>query len=84
VTVSIAAAVAAGAVVLALTTDLDRFLVYAVWVAPVVVLIPYAYAPAGRRAYGLWTVVAALVLPAVASVWVIWLVLSRGVIGRHP
>jgi hypothetical protein len=76
--------VTAGATALALLTDLPAFLVAAVWIAPVVVLIPYAYPPAEQRQYGAWTVVAALVLPAIATSWVVWLILTHGVIGRHP
>jgi hypothetical protein len=77
VTGSIVVVIASGAAALALLTDLPSFLVYAVWVAPVVVLIPYAYPRAERRRYGIWTVLAALVLPVVAAVWVVWLVLNR-------
>jgi hypothetical protein len=84
VTVLIIVVVGSGVASLALLTDLPQFLVYAVWIAPVVVLIPYAYAPAERRPYGAWTVAAALVLPAIAATWVVWLVLTRGVIARHP
>lgn len=65
-------------------TDLEFFLASGIWVAPVVVLIPYAFPQGGRRAYGLWTVVAALALPAFSGIWVVWLVLTRGVIGHHP
>ncbi len=84
VTVLIVVVIASGGAVLALLTDLPRFLVCAVWIAPVVVLIPYAYPPAERRTYGIWTVAAALVLPAVTATWVVWLVLTRGVIGHRP
>jgi hypothetical protein len=84
VTASLVVVIASGVVALALLTDLPLFLVFAVWIAPVVVLVPYAYPPAERRPYGAWTVAAALVLPAVAATWVVWLVLTRGVIGRHP
>lgn len=84
VTVLIVVVIASGAAVLALLTDLPRFLVYAVWIAPVVVLIPYAYPPTERRTYGIWTVAAALVLPGVTATWVVWLVLTRGVIGHRP
>jgi hypothetical protein len=84
VTVSIVVPIASGAAVLALLTGLPLFLVYAVWIAPVVVLIPFAYPPADKRRYGVWTVAAALVLPALAAAWVIWLILTRGVIGRPP
>ena len=75
---------ASGAAALMLLTDLPLFLVIAVLIAPVVVLIPYSYPPVERRPYGVWTVVAALVLPALATTWVVWLVVTRGVIGRHP
>jgi len=84
VTVLIIALLALGSVALALLTDLPTFLVLAVWIAPVVVIIPYAYPAPGKGQYGLWTVAAALVLPAVAATWIVWLVLTRGVIGRHP
>jgi hypothetical protein len=84
VTVLTVLVIASGAAALALLTDLPLFLVYAVWIAPVVVLIPYAYPPAQERRYGIWTVATALVLPAVAATWVVWLVLTRGVIGHHP
>ncbi len=83
-TVSIVVVIALGVAALALLTDLPLFLVYAVWIAPVVALIPYAYPPADKRRYGVWTVAAALVLPALAAAWVIWLILTRGVIGRPP
>ena len=76
--------IASGATALALLTDLHLFLVYAVWIAPVVVLIPYAYPLPEKRQYGVWTVAAALVLPAVVVTWVIWLILTRGVIGNRP
>jgi hypothetical protein len=84
VTLSIVGAIVASSAALLLFTTLPLFLVSGIWVAPVVVLIPYAYPPAGRRAYGMWTLVAALVLPAITSVWVVWLILTRGVIGHHP
>ena len=84
VTVLSVAVIASGAAALALFTDLPLFLVYAVWIAPVVVLIPYAYPAAEKRQYGIWTVAAALVLPAAAATWVVWLVLTRGVIGHRP
>lgn len=84
VTVSVVVVIASGVALLALLTELPLSLVYAVWIAPVVVLIPYAYAPADARRYGVWTVVAALVLPASAAACVVWLVLTRGVIGRPP
>jgi hypothetical protein len=80
----IVALIAAGTAALILLTDLPLFLVNAVWIAPVVVLIPYVYSSAERRPYGIWTAVAALVLPAATSAWVVWLFLARGVIGRHP
>jgi hypothetical protein len=76
--------IASGAIALALLTDLLLFLVYAVWIAPVVVLIPYAYPAPEKRRYGVWTVAAALVLPAAVVTWVIWLILTRGVIGHRP
>ncbi len=76
--------IASGAAALVLLTELPLFLAYAVWIAPVVVLIPYTHSPADRRPYGIWTVAAALVLPAVAAAWVIWLVLAHGVIGHRP
>jgi hypothetical protein len=83
-TVLIGALIAAGTAGLILLTDLPQFLVFAVWIAPVVVLIPYVYSSAERRPYGLWTAVAALVLPAATTAWVVWLFLAHGVIGRHP
>jgi hypothetical protein len=76
--------IASGSTALLLLTDLHLFFVYAVWIAPVVVLIPYAYLPPERRRYGVWTVAAALVLPTVVVTWVIWLILTRGVIGHRP
>jgi hypothetical protein len=84
VTVSLVIVVASGAAGLALLTDLPLSLVYAVWIAPVVVLIPYAYPPADKRSYGVWTVAASLVLPALAAASIIWLILTRGKIGRPP
>jgi hypothetical protein len=84
VTVSLVVVIASGAAVLALLTDLPLSLVYAVWIAPVVVLIPYAYPPADKRSYGVWTVAASLVLPALAAASIIWLILTRGKIGRPP
>jgi hypothetical protein len=84
VTVSLVVVVASGAAVLALLTDLPLSFVYAVWIAPVVVLIPYAYPPADKRSYGVWTVAASLVLPALAAASIIWLILTRGKIGRPP
>jgi hypothetical protein len=77
ISVSVVVAIALGSAALVLLTDLPLSLVYAVWIAPLVVLIPYAYPPAEGRRYGVWTVAAALVLPAVATVWVVWLVLIR-------
>jgi hypothetical protein len=74
---AIAGSMAAGAAVLSLWTDLPLFVAFGVWIAPLVVLIPYAY-PQGRRAYGLRTVVAALAVPAVATAWVVWLFLTHG------
>jgi hypothetical protein len=84
VTVSLVVVIASGAAVLALLTDLPLSLVYAVWIAPVVVLIPYAYPPADKRSYGVWTVAASLVLPTLAAASIIWLILTRGKIGRPP
>ena len=84
VTVLIIVVIASGAAALALLTDLPLFLVYAVWIAPVVVLIPHAYPRAEKRLYGVWTVAAALVLPAVVATWVVWLILTRGVPGQRP
>jgi hypothetical protein len=83
-TVLIGAPIASGAAVLAMLTDLPTFLVLAVWIAPAVVLVPYAYLPPETRPYGIATVVAALVLPAAVATWVVWLVLTRGVIGERP
>jgi len=40
--VLIVVVIASSAAVLVLLTDVPLFLVYAVWIAPVVVLIPYA------------------------------------------
>jgi len=51
VTVLIVVVIASSAAVLVLLTDVPLFLVYAVWIAPVVVLIPYAYPSAERRGY---------------------------------
>jgi len=76
--------IASGAAALALLTDLPLLYVYAVFIAPVVVLIPYAYPPPEKRRYGAWTVAAALLLPAVTSTWVIWLILTRGHPGHRP
>jgi hypothetical protein len=75
---------AAGTGALIVFADLHFFLASGVWVAPVVVFIPYAFPQSGRRAYGLWTVVAALALPAITVFWIVWLVVTRGVIGHHP
>ena len=77
VTVSIVVVIASSAAVLVLLTDVPLFLVYAVWIAPVVVLIPYAYPSAERRSYGVGTVTAALVLPAGTATWVLWLVITH-------
>jgi hypothetical protein len=77
VTVSLVVVIASGAAVLALLTDLPLSLVYAVWIAPVVVLIPYAYPSAERRGYGVGTVAAALALPAGTATWVLWLVITH-------
>jgi len=82
--VLIGAPIALGATVLAALTDLPTFLVLAVWIAPAVVLIPYACLPPETRPYGIPTVVAALVVPAAVAIWVVWLVLTRGVIGERP
>jgi len=76
-TVSIVAVIAASALAFDLLTDLPLALVYAVWIAPVVVFIPYAYPSAERRPYGAGTAAAAVVLPAVAAAWVLWLVLTH-------
>lgn len=83
-TASIVGVMVAGTGVVLIFTDLEFFLASGVWIAPVVVLIPYAFPQGGQRAYGLRTVVAALALPAFAGIWVVWLVLTRGVIGHHP
>jgi hypothetical protein len=77
VSVSGVLAIAVGSSVLVLLTDLPVYIVYAIWIAPLVVLIPYACPPAEKRAYGIWTVAAALVVPTVATVSVVWLVLIR-------
>jgi hypothetical protein len=74
VTVSIVIGIASSAAALVLSTDVPLFLAYSVWVGPVVVLVPYAYASTERRPYGAGTVAAALVLPIVSAVWVLWLV----------
>ncbi|PWU21818.1 MAG: hypothetical protein C5B48_10885, partial [Candidatus Rokuibacteriota bacterium] len=70
-----------GTAALLVFTDLQLFLACGIWIAPVVVLIPFVFPARAQRAYGLQTVVAALVLPAITSIWVVWLVLSHGVIG---
>jgi uncharacterized membrane protein len=77
VTLLIVVVIASSAAVLVLLTDVPLFLVYAVWIAPVVVLIPYAYPSAERRGYGVGTVAAALVLPAATATWVLWLVITH-------
>jgi hypothetical protein len=74
----------AGAAALSLCTDLPLYLASGVWIAPLIVLIPYAFPEGGRRAYGRRAVAAALALPAITSIWVVWLILTRGVIGHHP
>jgi hypothetical protein len=74
VTVLIAVVIASSAAAFVLSTDVPLFLVYSVSIGPVVVLIPYAYPPPERRPYGAGTVAAALVLPIVTAVWVLWLV----------
>jgi hypothetical protein len=84
ITGAIAAVIVGGVAALLLFTDLELFLASGVWIAPVVVLIPFVFPARAQRAYGLPTVVAALVLPAITSIWVVWLVLSHGVIGHHP
>ena len=73
----IAVLIASSAVALPLLTDLPLPLVFAVWVAPVVVLIPYAYSSPESRRYGARTVAGALVVPAAAAGWVLWLVLTH-------
>lgn len=84
VTAAIFAVMVAATSALLVLTDLKFFLASGVWIAPLVVLIPYAFPQGGRRAYGFRTVVMALILPALAGIWVVWLVLTRGVIGHHP
>ena len=84
VTVSAVTVIVGGVASLLVFTDLQLFLAFGIWIAPVVVLIPFVYPADGERAYGLRTVVAALVLPAITGIWVVWLVLSHGVIGHHP
>jgi hypothetical protein len=84
VTPSIVGVIAAGGAALWALTDLPLFLVGGIWVAPVVVLISYAYPQGGRRAYGILTMVAALALPALTTIWMIWLILTRGRIGHRP
>jgi len=75
VSVSIAVAAAAGAVALVRFSSLPRSFDYAVWVAPLAVLTPYACVRADRRGYGLRTAAAALVVPTAATVWILWLLL---------
>jgi hypothetical protein len=77
VTASALVVTASASAALLAFTDLPLFVVYAVWVGPVVGLLPYAYPGPHRRSYGLWTALAALVLPVGATVWVVWLVLDR-------
>jgi hypothetical protein len=84
ITASIAAVIVGGVAALLVFTDLRLFLASAIWIAPVVVLIPFVFPAGAQRAYGLRTVIAALVLPAITSIWVVWLVLGHGVIGHHP
>jgi hypothetical protein len=74
VTVSILVAIALSAVAFVRLTDVPLFLVYASWIGPLVVLIPYAFSSAGNRPYGAGTLAAALLLPTVTAVWVLWLV----------
>jgi hypothetical protein len=74
VTVSIGVAIASSTAALVRLTDVPLFLSYAIWVAPLVVLIPYAYPSAERRGYGVGTAAAALVLPVAIATWVLWLV----------
>jgi hypothetical protein len=74
ISVLIAGLIASSAVALLLLTDVPLFLVFAVWVAPVVVLIPYVYPLADRRRYGAGTVAAALGVPVATAGWVLWLV----------
>ena len=69
-------ALAAGSTALLFLTDVPLSLVYALWVAPLAVLIPHA-SRSGQPAYDLRTAAAALVLPTVAGVWVVWLVVIR-------
>jgi hypothetical protein len=75
VTVFIVVVIASSATTLVLLTDVALSLALAVWIAPVLVLIPYAYPSDGRRHYGVGTVAAALILPAVTAIWVLWLVI---------
>jgi hypothetical protein len=75
VTVFIVVVIASSAATLVLLTDVALFLALAVWIAPVVVLIPYAHPSVERRHYGVGTVAAALILPAVTAIWVLWLVI---------
>ncbi len=67
--------IASSTAALVLLTDVPLFLAFAVWMAPVVVLIPYAYPSAETRRYGVGTVAAALLLPTVIATWVLWLVI---------
>jgi hypothetical protein len=64
---------AATTILLALFTDLDAYLLYAIWPAPLIVLLSSVWAPREQPGSGLWTVAAALALPTVASIWVVWL-----------
>jgi hypothetical protein len=66
--------IASSAVALVLLTDVPLFLALCVWIAPVVVLLPYAYSTAPRRRDAVVTAAAALVLPIAAAIWVLWLV----------
>jgi uncharacterized membrane protein YqjE len=84
VAASIAGVMVAATSALVVLIDLPFFLASGIWIAPVVVLIPYAFRQDGRRAYELRTVVLALALPAIAGIWVVRLVLTRGVIRHHP
>ena len=84
VTLSIAGVFVAGVATLLALTDVRLALALAVWSAPVIVLGSLAYSAAAKRAHDPRAVTLALVLPAIAGVWVVWLVLARGVIGHHP
>jgi hypothetical protein len=75
ITVFIVVVIASSATTLVLLTDVALFLALAIWIAPVVVLIPFAYPSVERRHYGVGTVVAALILPTVTAIWVLWLVI---------